>query len=209
MSSRVKVVVAAAVFVCGTAACLLQHWHRRALLNDELFHAILANDAAGATRAVGRGADPNEHYHVLYPDASRGGLDWLLRRFDPSRGISLLTLAAERGQAKVVRACLSGPLNVDVRSAGSQTALMAAARSGSIETVECLVKHGANVNVEDDNGTTPLMCAVFGRNASVVRFLLRSGANARARSRSGMDAERFAEKMELWDIARLIRDSRK
>ena len=57
-------------------------------------------------------------------------------------------LAAEVGNAEIIKLLLDAGANADSPNADGQTALMEVARTGNVEAAELLVKYGAKVDAK-------------------------------------------------------------
>ncbi|MHC4251452.1 MAG: ankyrin repeat domain-containing protein, partial [Planctomycetota bacterium] len=95
-------------------------------------------------------------------------------------------MAAQRGDAEVVRKCLAEGVAVDARvSRWKRTALGQAAGGGHTEVVKLLLAAGADVNAGDVDGQTPLHHAVSEGCLEDVELLIEAGANVNAKDRNG------------------------
>lgn len=93
-----------------------------------------------------------------------------------------LTVAAERGDAAVVRDLIAQGRDVNARDNG-YTPLMFAARAGDPETVNALLDAKADPNARDCNrGWTPLIHAIHEQQRHAARALVMRGADVNARA---------------------------
>ncbi|MCC6625724.1 MAG: CHAT domain-containing protein [Deltaproteobacteria bacterium] len=107
-------------------------------------------------------------------------------------GASALIVAAERGEAAIVRALLArgaDPLAANLRG---QTALHRAAWYGQGDVMRALLAHRAAplplVEAMDDHGRTPLMLAVEGDQPEAAALLVAAGASTHPVDRAGASA---------------------
>jgi ankyrin repeat protein len=85
-------------------------------------------------------------------------------------------IAAQAGEAGLVRVLLERGANPNARNANGGTPLMHAAMSGDPVLVEDLVKAGAEIDTAAKLGWTALLLAAAKGNAAAAGVLLRSGA---------------------------------
>src|SRR4029077_16004397 len=92
-------------------------------------------------------------------------------------------LAAELGNAEIIKMLLEAGADADSPNPEGQTELLAGARTGNVEAAELLVKHGAKVDARERfGGQTALMWASARRHAQMMQFLISKGADINARS---------------------------
>jgi cytohesin len=102
-------------------------------------------------------------------------------------------IAAEEGQAKVIRLlCAMGARPIPHPRDG-QTPLMIAARRGRADAVKVLLSLGDSVDARDKSGWTPLMHAALDGDETSVKTILRFKPDLAARSKD--------EKKTAWEIA--------
>lgn len=104
------------------------------------------------------------------------------------RGLTLLQLAARKGQLRAVQVLLQAGADVNAAERLGRTALHLAARRGHAAVVACLVAAGAAVGMQasvpparpgtPEHGFTPLHLAAISGCTSTVRALLEAGADA-------------------------------
>lgn len=136
-----------------------------------LWELVEAGDHDGLRRAVANGANPNRSFH----DSDE----------------CLLTIAASKGDAAMVRLLLE--LGADPNCRESVTPpLVAAAASGLLVSVVALLAAGAEVDVRDEDGSTPLMIAAACGHTDAVNELLQRGANPKLKDESGCTALYYA-----------------
>ncbi|MDB5822936.1 MAG: uncharacterized protein JWR21_1640 [Herminiimonas sp.] len=135
---------------------------RRARVSQEYFDAHLPNRSPH--NAVLRG-DLSSLMAILDRDAvavnARDG-----------KGGTALQLAAQSGQADIVKALLEAGAEVDLRTKNATTALTLAATYGHAAVVSLLLKHGSNQRLVDVAGETPLELAARHGHINVVEALL-------------------------------------
>ncbi|MEM9554284.1 MAG: ankyrin repeat domain-containing protein [Acidobacteriota bacterium] len=127
-----------------------------------------------------------------------------LREVDAETGLTPLALAAEMGQAEIVRILLQEG-EVDPNHGGATTPLEAAVLEGDPEIVDLLLRFGADVNQAVDEGFTPLMTAATTGAQRIARRLLEAGARPRARNDEGKTAIDLATDEGFDDLARELR----
>lgn len=170
---------------------------------DDLFVAVIRDDASGLAKLLRQGVDPNSR--------------------DP-KGLPALSVAIKRESPKAFEMLLAHPaIDVDARNAAGETALMLTAIAGDLEAsqqlvargaqvqfpgwspihyaasgpntrlVHWLLDRGAHVDAESPNGTTPLMLAAQHAPEGTVELLLKRGADPRRRNQRGLQAVDYAE----------------
>ena len=92
--------------------------------------------------------------------------------------------AAERGDLKNVRKCISGGADVNVQNAQNTTALMLAAQNGHVNVVDVLIANKSDVNLLSINGTA-LMHAAQNGHVNVVDVLIANKSDVNLRSING------------------------
>lgn len=110
--------------------------------NDRLSRAVLIGDIALVRRLIHAGASPNTAL-----DRSK------------DEPLSVLELASEAGDLKMVKLLLDKGADVNAPNFWGGAAIVGASVFGTAEVVALLIKHGADVNVYDD-GTRTLDYAV-------------------------------------------------
>jgi ankyrin repeat protein len=79
-------------------------------------------------------------------------------------------------------------LDVNLRGARGNTALIVAALYGREEVVDFLLKSDANIDLQNYYGNTPLISAAFKRHLKVVKLLLKHGAKIDPPNKDGETA---------------------
>ncbi len=98
-------------------------------------------------------------------------------------GVTPLQLAAETGNAAIIKLLLAAGADVESPNSEGQTALMSVARTGNMDAAKLLIAHGAMINaVERFGGQTSLMWAAARRHPEMVELLASKGANVDARA---------------------------
>jgi uncharacterized protein len=101
-------------------------------------------------------------------------------------GITPIYVAAEHGNAAILRRLLDAGASLSTTDSSGDTLLMAAVRSGQTDAVRLLLDRGAAVNTgEPQYGHTALMWAVRRNNPAMMKLLLAKGASIDARTRAG------------------------
>ncbi|HLL14380.1 MAG TPA: ankyrin repeat domain-containing protein [Pyrinomonadaceae bacterium] len=114
-----------------------------------------------------------------------------------------LTVAAERGDAALVRKLIAAGADLNERDKSGYTALVWAARNGNTEVAQALVEARADMNARvcARNGWTPLIHAIHKNNTDMARLLIESGADVNAKA--GNCTEKSVENgaTALWHAA--------
>lgn len=170
---------------------------------DDLFVAVIRDDASGLRKLLQQGVDPNSR--------------------DP-KGMPALSVAIRRESPRAFEVLLAHPaIDVDATNAAGETPLMLASIAGDLEAcqqlaakgaqiqrpgwspihyaasgpntrlVQWLLERGAQVDAESPNGTTPLMLAAQHAPEATVELLLKLGADPRKRNQRGLQAIDYAE----------------
>jgi ankyrin repeat protein/uncharacterized protein YecT (DUF1311 family) len=92
-------------------------------------------------------------------------------------GASFLTDVALKGPPELVSVLLEHGVDINAKSPGGDTALMALAGSGRRDRVQLLLDHGADVNAQNHLGRTALHLAVESGDSDMVKLLLEHGAD--------------------------------
>lgn len=143
---------------------------------------------------------------------------------EAERGDTALILALREDSMRVVRTLLKAPdIDLEIKAANGDNALMIAAFRGNLEAVKALLARGAQVNrpgwsalhyaaaignnpilqiliaqkanpdASSPNGTTALMMAARGGHILSVKLLLDAGANIFLKNEQGLDAVEMAK----------------
>jgi len=86
-------------------------------------------------------------------------------------GNTPLLIAAQRGDAQMVKRLLEQGADVDARNDYGTTALMFASDYGHAEIIRLLLDHGASVDLKDARGHTALMFAANKGYEEIVKIL--------------------------------------
>ncbi|HUQ51576.1 MAG TPA: ankyrin repeat domain-containing protein, partial [Gammaproteobacteria bacterium] len=98
-------------------------------------------------------------------------------------GASPMSLAAEVGDAALLKVLLDAGANADSPSGDGMTALMLVARTGNVEAAKMLLDHGATIDARENfGGQTALMWAAARRHPEMIDLLVVRGAAIDARS---------------------------
>ncbi|HJR08297.1 MAG TPA: ankyrin repeat domain-containing protein [Pyrinomonadaceae bacterium] len=129
---------------------------------------------------------------------------------------TLLTVAAERGDASQVRKLIAAGADVNERDKSGFTPLIWATRIGDKEVARLLIEGGADMNERDcaANGWTPLIHAIHKNNDEMARLLIESGADVNAKAgdckqqkvESGASAILYAAGYDDTEIVRALLD---
>ncbi len=115
----------------------------------------------------------------------------MLEEVDETTQLTPLALAAEAGQAEIVRTLLEAGADPD--RGGATTPLEAAVVEGHGLVVEALLGASANVHQTVADGFTPLMTAAATGDLHLVRMLLAAGARPGQKNDQGETAVTLAE----------------
>ena len=105
-----------------------------------------------------------------------------------------LYIAAQEGNARLVRGLLIAWANLDYRDANNDQAIHMAAEKGHNAVISVLLEYGADINSIGQNNYTPLLWAARSVQFSTVRFLLDNGANMNLKTTGGNTALMWATK---------------
>ncbi|RYP78699.1 hypothetical protein DL771_000366 [Monosporascus sp. 5C6A] len=162
-------------------------WSRKpphpAYLEDPDWYDPLGQDLVKQRRIWARASEPEQVEEFRRLLAER-----------PDRGLDMLSGAAAKGKAHVVRFLLGAGVRPTADEGGgddgSLAPLHAAAFHGHRECVEILLRDGKlSVDARDDIGGTPLMRACAGKRAEVVRLLIDAGADIFVRQKKDADSD--------------------
>lgn len=170
--------------------------------DNELFTAVIRDDAAALRGLVAAGANPNavdgggqpaisralfqESYDAAMALARMPQLDVHHRNRAGETG---LMIAALKGREDIVRVLLDRGAKVDPEG---WTPLHYAAAGGWRSLVAQLLARGVRIDPRAPNGRTPLMMAAGYAAEEVVDDLLRAGADPAVRDDQGLSAADFA-----------------
>ncbi|CAM9094058.1 unnamed protein product [Ectocarpus sp. 4 AP-2014] len=101
-----------------------------------------------------------------------------------NRSYSVLDLAAQKGDACVLRTILQHGVDVNRRTDG-YASLHVAALNNRVAAIDVLVEAGAHVEVEDDDDCTPFLDACSNHCHEAALALFKHGANIEARDMRG------------------------
>ncbi|KAI0542007.1 ankyrin repeat-containing domain protein [Xylaria digitata] len=123
-------------------------------------------------------------YESPFRQLARRGIDVNSAKTD----FSLITLAAEGGNKRIVQTLLS--LGAEVRQVdeGVRSALHGASSSGSADIARLLLDYGCEVDHKDNRGWTPLMTAASRGHKAVVQVLVEHGAGIEKKDLEGRTA---------------------
>jgi ankyrin repeat protein len=137
-------------------------------LEQQLFDAIRASDAAPVRALIAAGADVN----------------CLLSSMN-GKPVPLLFWAVKAGNTRIVNSLLKAGSVPNVQLDNGSTPLIMACRHNEDKMARSLIKAGADLNAQDDTGYTSLLISARGGFFDLVRLLLDAGANASIQSNDG------------------------
>lgn len=122
--------------------------------NQLLHAAVLAHQPELAELLLAKGADPN-----AMTDHSK--VEWRFERNFTSRPYYMplkpaLVLAAERGDAEMMRVLAAAGADVNLRAEDGTSVVLAAAASGTLVALEAALEFAPDANVTNNDGDTPL-----------------------------------------------------
>ncbi len=93
-------------------------------------------------------------------------------------------------------------IDINVRNADGDTALIAAIKDNKLRMVEFLIKRGADLNSTDKDGNTPLILAIRRGNTDMMAYLLSGAADVTVRNNEGYSAVEMAviKGLSVWPI---------
>ncbi|MEO3405304.1 ankyrin repeat domain-containing protein [Mucilaginibacter sp. CAU 1740] len=121
--------------------------------NDNLYKAVKANDTTVAEKLINNGADVNFRPKMMNAE------------------MSLLILAVEQSQVKMVKILVDHKIDIDWKDWFGSTALMYAAYKGNVAIISYLIKNGADVHFADKQGNTVLSAAKEGKNVDAIKLI--------------------------------------
>lgn len=121
--------------------------------NDKLYKAVKANDTTLAEKLINNGADVNFRPKMMNAE------------------MSLLILAVQQDQFKMVKLLVDHKIEIDWKDWFGSTALMYAAYKGNVNIIGYLIKNGADVHFTDKQGNTVLSAAKEGGNADAIKLV--------------------------------------
>lgn len=107
---------------------------------------------------------------------------------EPTRGLTLLHIAAGSGYVDSVQLLLSSGAQRDLGDQQGRLAMHHGAGSGSAQVIECLLadrRARATMNRQDKDGRTPLHHAAYSGVQAVVDRLLEAGADTDLEDKEG------------------------
>jgi ankyrin repeat protein len=165
----------------------LTHWLLIApllLAESSLHDAVYREDSATVTQLLRSGASPDA-----------------VNRY----GYTPLVIAAQAGNASLVRALLNAGADPNHPVPGGETPLMGAARAGSLDAVQALLAAGANPNAkEEERDQSALIWAAAEGHADVVRALIAAKADFRIRLDSGFTPLLFAARDGKLEVVKAL-----
>ena len=179
-------------------------------LSEQLISACKAGDATGVSKALDKGADPNEMVEGDTPlSISIGDEDVMRILLKRGAGVNArngkrlppLAIAAGAGSIASAKLLIASGANVNDNFEGSHP-LDYAVISDSEQMVQLLLDHGAEINPRNHGPSTPLMVAITGpgyHRAEMVRYLLSHGADPMQKTARGLSLVDFAKKIPFSD----------
>jgi ankyrin repeat protein len=129
---------------------------------EKMLRAVEDGETAEVKRLLSLGIDPNT---------------------TDSKGMSVLMIAARKGEPRIVSLLIAKRANVGQRSPAGDTALLMACLNGNAVVIQSLLDAGGELNPKQ--GWTPLQYAAFAGHAGAVQLLLKRGAEKDAVAPNG------------------------
>ena len=181
---------------------------RQERLNRGLILKICEGDAAGVTRQLVRGADPNarayDDTHMTPQRLLQTLLHSLTRRTPATRKPTALFVAVYHPHPEIIAALLRAGAQPEARDTDGRTPLIAAAYRGWARNVRALLDGKPDINAVDAEGRTALMGdSVLGYQEEA-DMLLAQGANPDLKTRFGRTALMWAAGFHYPAVVRLL-----
>jgi len=148
---------------------------------EKMLRAVEDGETAEVKRLLSRGMDPNTT--------------------DP-KGMSVLMIAARKGQPEIVSLLIAKRANVGQRSPAGDTALLMACLNGNVVVIRSLLDAGGELN--PTKGWTPLQYAAFAGRADAVKLLLNRGAEKDAVAPNGYTPLMLAARNGKFEAAKAL-----
>lgn len=152
--------------------------------NENLRHAVEANDARSVESLLRAGSDPE----LLFNDGS-----------------SLLNFSLTHNFTAIVEVLLQNGASPNSADKNGDTPLFVALDLANPTFVKTLVRSGAHINARDPYERTPLMLAILVGDTELSQWLLDRGAQIPLRDSRGRDAIQYAVEMGLPEFANALR----
>ncbi len=98
-----------------------------------------------------------------------------------AKGGSFLFLACRRNDVEMIKRCIEGGVDIDLRGAGGYTPLMQAIASRNGPAASLLIDMKADFDIASDHGETPLMEAIHAGLRGIAVHLINAGADLNRR----------------------------
>lgn len=116
-----------------------------------------------------------------------------------------LYYAVSSGDKDITQLLLNAGADPNLGNKRKETPLCLAVFKGGMDIVELLLKAGAKVDITDYSGTPLLINAVYRKNEHIVKLLLDAKADPRRKDNQGNTPLDIAEKLNIPEIAELLR----
>ena len=191
----------------GTYFSVLSEAH-----NSNAQHCNTKNSSMAQPSTFGRDCDPalNTTIRENATEAALVLLDYGASvEAENSKGITPLIMAAQKGNAVVIKELLRRGSDPSHASANGTTAVLQASHFGHLHCLQILLQTpqgSALVETANYNHTTPLMRAAQEGHLPVVQILLKYGASVNRRNRVQMSALMLASQRGHADVCRALVD---
>ncbi|KAI3738441.1 hypothetical protein L2E82_28473 [Cichorium intybus] len=126
------------------------------------------------------------------------------RLFDVLRLGDRLSVAARKGEMRVINRLLEGGAAINGVDQHGWTVLHRASFKGHTDVVRVLIEKGVNIDARDEDGYTAMHCAVESGNVDVLELLVKKGADVKARTNKGVTAMQIADSLNYAGITRIL-----
>ncbi len=148
----------------------------------EVLH-VPRNDVDGVSALFTAAKEGHEEAVAALLRSKRADINVLNRK-----GVSPLSIAAQRGNPSIVERLIKNGAEVNVEGYNGATALIQASHFGYVHIVKVLLRANADVDKRNFKGTTAIMRASQEGKEEVVRVLSEAGADINRRNNERMNA---------------------
>ncbi len=164
----------------------------------EVLHAP-RNDVDGVSALFTAAKEGHEEAVATLLRSKRTDVNVLNRK-----GVSPLSIAAQRGNLLIVEMLIKSGADVNVEGHNGATALIHASHFGYVDIVKVLLRANADVDKRNFKGTTAIMRASQEGKKNVVRILAEAGTDINRRNNERMNALMLASQRGHAPIVRYL-----